>query len=246
VSALGLAGDNGLGRQVLIPAEWSGRRSSPRRNKKSAFQIRSSWAQFLILERFVRLDFSITYVFSTSPSFPIPPAGTTSSDLLIKDTNSARSFGVTEGRARETLSLSCVGGPPAASYGSDASRLQIGNPVANPVATSCLEGEERMVEGRSSSLNHLKPDFRGNTPSIPAFHFARGHRKHSFLLHLVLGSPSDTSSRVRMSHEMWRKAIPQKRAAKIMLASALLTMRPNSPDLRPAFAEKGTSGTSGK
>jgi len=43
---------------------------------KSVFQIRSSWAQFLILERLVRLEKSISCVFSTSVNIPIPPAGT--------------------------------------------------------------------------------------------------------------------------------------------------------------------------
>lgn len=38
------------------------------------FQIRSSWARFLILERFVLLGFSITYVFSTRLDIPTPPA----------------------------------------------------------------------------------------------------------------------------------------------------------------------------
>jgi hypothetical protein len=41
-----------------------------------AFQIRSSWAQFLRFSIFELLDFSITYVFSTSLNIPTPPAST--------------------------------------------------------------------------------------------------------------------------------------------------------------------------
>jgi hypothetical protein len=44
--------------------------------KNPAFQIRSSWAQFLLQQRFLLLDFSITCVFSTAVNIPIPPAGT--------------------------------------------------------------------------------------------------------------------------------------------------------------------------
>jgi hypothetical protein len=44
---------------------------------ESVFQIRSSWAQFLMRQRFVRLEKSITCVFSISLKVPIPPAGTT-------------------------------------------------------------------------------------------------------------------------------------------------------------------------
>lgn len=44
--------------------------------RDSAFQIRSSWAQFLSIWIFVLFVFSITYVFSIHLNFPIPPAGT--------------------------------------------------------------------------------------------------------------------------------------------------------------------------
>jgi len=44
--------------------------------KNPVFQIRSSWAQFLLRQRFLLLDFSITYVFSMRMNIPIPPAGT--------------------------------------------------------------------------------------------------------------------------------------------------------------------------
>src|SRR5258708_12519201 len=44
--------------------------------KKSAFQIRSSWAQFLRFSIFERVDFSITYVFSIPLNIPTPPAST--------------------------------------------------------------------------------------------------------------------------------------------------------------------------
>ncbi len=40
----------------------------------TAFQIRSSWAQFCRFLRFVRLEKSITYVFSIPLNIPTPPA----------------------------------------------------------------------------------------------------------------------------------------------------------------------------
>jgi hypothetical protein len=45
--------------------------------KNPVFQIRSSGAQFLLRQRFLLLDFSITYVFSIPMmNIPIPSAGT--------------------------------------------------------------------------------------------------------------------------------------------------------------------------
>jgi hypothetical protein len=46
------------------------------RMKNPVFQIRSSWTQFLMRERFVRLEKSISYVFSTRVNIPTPPAST--------------------------------------------------------------------------------------------------------------------------------------------------------------------------
>jgi hypothetical protein len=40
------------------------------------FQIRSSWTQFLMSERFLRVEDSITCVFSMNLHSPIPSAGT--------------------------------------------------------------------------------------------------------------------------------------------------------------------------
>jgi len=51
------------------------------RMKKPVFQLRSSWTQFLIRERFVRLEKSISYVFSTRMNIPTPPASTISKSL---------------------------------------------------------------------------------------------------------------------------------------------------------------------
>ena len=48
--------------------------------KNPAFQIRSSWAQFLVQQRFLLLDFSITCVFSTAVNIPIPSADTIQSN----------------------------------------------------------------------------------------------------------------------------------------------------------------------
>jgi hypothetical protein len=45
-------------------------------HKRAAFQIRSSWTQFLMPERFLRVENSTTYVFSIDLHSPIPPAGT--------------------------------------------------------------------------------------------------------------------------------------------------------------------------
>jgi hypothetical protein len=42
----------------------------------SAFQIRSSWAQFLSFSIFRRVNFSITCVFSMAQNIPTPPAST--------------------------------------------------------------------------------------------------------------------------------------------------------------------------
>src|SRR5260221_178409 len=43
---------------------------------QAAFQIRSSWTQFLRFSIFERLDFSITYVFSIPLNIPTPPPPT--------------------------------------------------------------------------------------------------------------------------------------------------------------------------
>ena len=43
---------------------------------RDTFQLRSSWPRFLSPERFVRLDFAITYVFSIPLNIPTPPAPT--------------------------------------------------------------------------------------------------------------------------------------------------------------------------
>jgi hypothetical protein len=49
-----------------------------------AFQIRSSWAQFLLFSIFERLDFSTTYVFSTTVNIPTPPASTKIARFAIR------------------------------------------------------------------------------------------------------------------------------------------------------------------
>src|SRR5215831_17926894 len=41
--------------------------------KNTVFQIRSSLAQFPMRERFVRIDFLISSVFSIAPNIPTPP-----------------------------------------------------------------------------------------------------------------------------------------------------------------------------
>jgi hypothetical protein len=41
-----------------------------------AFQIRSSWAQFLMQQRFERVEKPVTYMFSSSLNIPTPPAST--------------------------------------------------------------------------------------------------------------------------------------------------------------------------
>src|SRR5580704_15446497 len=45
-------------------------------DQESVFQIRSSWTQFLMSQRFLRVDDSITCVFSMNLHSPIPSAGT--------------------------------------------------------------------------------------------------------------------------------------------------------------------------
>jgi hypothetical protein len=42
--------------------------------QKAMFQLCSSWARFLRSERFVRLDYSISCLFSTSTDISTPPA----------------------------------------------------------------------------------------------------------------------------------------------------------------------------
>jgi hypothetical protein len=51
-------------------------------DENPAFQIRSSWAKLSRLERFQRLYFSITYVFSVNQNIPTPPASTIFSPLF--------------------------------------------------------------------------------------------------------------------------------------------------------------------
>jgi hypothetical protein len=68
----------GIGRadRVLGDSEkrsGSGRTDSHLMTKKIAFQIRSSWAQFLRFLRFWRLARSISCVFSIPRSIPTPP-----------------------------------------------------------------------------------------------------------------------------------------------------------------------------
>src|SRR6185369_13820402 len=52
-------------------------------HKRAAFQIRSSWTQFLMPERFLRVENSTTYVFSIDLHSPIPPAGTSIFNELL-------------------------------------------------------------------------------------------------------------------------------------------------------------------
>jgi hypothetical protein len=65
---------------------------SPLEGEKAAFQIRSRWAQFLMRERFWRVEKSITYVFSISLNIPTPPASTISKRLNWQLVNEADLF----------------------------------------------------------------------------------------------------------------------------------------------------------
>jgi hypothetical protein len=58
----------------------------------SAFQIRSSWAQFLRFSIFVRVNFSVTCVLSIPLNIPTPPASTIISSHFVNIAASAGAF----------------------------------------------------------------------------------------------------------------------------------------------------------
>src|SRR5262245_15392946 len=65
-------------------------------DKKPAFEIRSSLAQFSIRERFVRVDFSISSVFSNNPEYSRPSSPPTCKTSITNGLKCACMFRVSD------------------------------------------------------------------------------------------------------------------------------------------------------